>query len=91
MTNIQVPSITWQTCGMTLVGDTPLISHRFGETAMEDMLRSQQGLPKLKRVRDPEKEFREALYVIPDTDPEQYGFPLNGFKMSAVRGALRAE
>lgn len=72
---------------ITLVGDSPLISHRFSEKNKADMLANKQNKKKQGREPcDPEQEFIESLYKIPGVEGA-YGFPAMAFKLAAVRGA----
>ena len=52
---------------ITLVGDTPLIIHAWGEKAKKEMLAAQQKEKKDKKamdIRDPFAEFMDALYWV---------------------------
>lgn len=52
---------------ITLVGDTPLIIHAWGEKAKKEMLAAQQKVKKDKKamdIRDPFAEFMDALYWV---------------------------
>lgn len=52
---------------ITIVGDTPLIIHAWGEKAKKEMLAAQQKVKKDKKamsVRDPFAEFMDALYWV---------------------------
>lgn len=55
-----------------VVGDTPLIMHKWSEKARRQMLESQQGIKKgkAKEVRDPLADFIAATYFA--TDPQKY-------------------
>ena len=62
---INTPKII--TTDITLVGDTPLIVHAWGQKAKRMMLEAQQKTKKDKKamaIRDPFSEFMEALYWI---------------------------
>ena len=62
---INTPKII--TTNITLVGDTPLIVHAWGQKAKRMMLEAQQKTKKDKKameIRDPFSEFMEALYWI---------------------------
>lgn len=74
-----------QRISVRIVGDSPLISHRWSEKAKKEMLDKQQLKGKqAKGAKDPEKEYKESLYRLPDGG---CGFPSIGVKASAVRGA----
>ena len=62
---IKRPQIT--TATITIVGETPLIVHAWGEKAKKEMLAAQQKQKvekKAKDIRDPFAEFMDALYWI---------------------------
>lgn len=67
-----------------LVGTSPLIVHRWNEKAKKQMLDKQmKRAAPAKEAKDPERDFRESLYVT--EDGKGYGFPTIGFKAAAVR------
>jgi hypothetical protein len=71
---------------LRLVGDSPLISHKWSDKAKKEMLDKQMLKAKqAKGAKDPERDYRESLYEHPDGG---YGFPCVAFKASAV-GACR--
>jgi hypothetical protein len=79
---IKVPTLNINKLTLTLVGDSPLIVHAWSKKAKEAMLNKQQKKPsKGKEIRDPERDFKEALYVMEDGS---YGFPSVAFKAAAV-------
>ena len=84
---VEVPQLDIRKMTMTLVGDSPLISHRFSEKAKKEMLdRMQKKARTGREPKDPDAEFRASLYEIPGADGV-YGFPAMGFKNAAVRAA----
>lgn len=79
---IKIPDLNIQTMKLTLVGDSPLIVHAWSKKAKEAILAKQQKkASKGKEVRDPERDFQESLYRMPDGT---YGFPAVAFKAAAV-------
>lgn len=81
-TNVTLPPLQIAALTVTIIGDTPLIVHRWSEKAKKQMLDKQMKKASAgKEAKDPEKDFRESLYVLGDG---QYGFPIIGFKASAV-------
>ena len=85
--NLVVPALNVEIVELVLVGDSPLISHRFSDKNKESMLAIKQNKKKQGREAcDPEQEFKDSLYEIPGT-PGLYGFPAMAFKLAAVRGA----
>lgn len=83
---------------ITIVGDTPLIIHSWGEKAKKEMLDKQMKVTKTKGkdIRNPFAEFLDALYWIterPKADTEEafceavengakFGFPVTGIKQA---------
>lgn len=83
---IEIPRINVQRMEVTLVGDSPLISHRWSEKAKKEMLDKQMKVAKTaKQAKDPEQDYRDSLYEHPEGG---YGFPCVAFKAAAV-GACR--
>jgi len=98
---IVIPGIEVETFLLPIVGDSPLICHRWSEKAKAEMLAKQRKQAKQgKEAKDPERDFLESLYVVDgeakvdhNTDPPSaalatFGFPCVAFKSSAV-GACR--
>lgn len=82
---INTPKII--TTNITLVGDTPLIVHAWGQKAKRMMLEAQQKTKKDKKamaIRDPFSEFMEALYWI--TPQPEENTP-EAFENAVVNGA----
>lgn len=72
-----------------IVGDTPLITHRFSEEARQGIEGKQQKRASAgKEARDPEAEWRRGLYEI-DADTGTFGFPANGVKKAVVSAGMR--
>ena len=64
---------------------SPLILHKFSQKAKEQMLAVMTSTKKAKEVRgvkDPDQEFKDSLYVLPDG---RIGFPADGFKACSIR------
>lgn len=81
-TTVVLPPLQIETVNVTLIGDSPLIVHRWSEKAKKQMLDKQMKIPTAgKEAKDPERDFRESLYVLEDGS---YGFPIIGFKAAAV-------
>ena len=79
---IEIPSLKIQHLQLTLIGDSPLITHKWDEKAKREMLEKQQKKARAgKEVRDPQAEYEAALYHHPDGG---YGFPMIAFKAAAV-------
>ncbi len=81
---IEIPQIRLTKMIVTIQGETPLITHRFGDRALAEISAKQQKKAKLaKEARNPEAEFRDALYAI-DVQKGVYGFPASGIKKALV-------
>jgi hypothetical protein len=79
---IEIPRIEVGQFEIVLVGDSPLISHRWSEKAKKEMLDKQMKVAKKgKDAKDPDRDFRESIYHLPDGG---YGFPSVAFKNAAV-------
>lgn len=84
---------------ITLVGETPLIIHAWGEKAKKEMLDAQQKKKvdkKAKEIRDPFAEFMDALYWITpkpaESTPEAFEKAIMdgakfGFPITAIKQA----
>ena len=84
---ITIPEIRLLRVAVTIEGMTPLITHRFGELAQGKIETKQQKGAKLAReARDPQAEFKDALYF---TDDGRYGFPASGIKKALVHAGGR--
>jgi hypothetical protein len=82
---IELPELKKQSVQIRLVGDSPLIMHRFGEKARKQMLDKQMGKAKSGReAKDPEADYQESMYRTDDGAP---GFPAIAFKAAAVSAA----
>jgi hypothetical protein len=83
---VQTLQIDKRTVTIRLVGDSPLICHKWSEKAKKEMLDKQMKKAKTAKVaKDPQRDYEESLYVHPDGG---YGFPCVAFKSAAV-GACR--
>lgn len=81
-TSVVLPPLRIETIRVTLIGDTPLIVHRWSEKAKKQMLDKQMKKATAgKEAKNPEQDFKDSLYVLPDGG---YGFPIIGFKAAAV-------
>jgi len=82
---VELPPLNIQRIEVTLVGDTPLIMHKWSEKAKKEMLDKQMKKAKLaKAAKDPERDFRESIYIIGIGKDAYYGFPVIAFKAAAV-------
>jgi hypothetical protein len=79
---IVLPRLDIQQIRIRLVGDTPLICHRWSEKAKKQILNKQMGTADAgKAHKDPDADYRESLYPLPGGG---YGFPAIAFKNAAV-------
>lgn len=88
---IKFKPINLQTLGIRINGETPLIMHKWSEKAKKQIRDKQQKKPeaqKAKEARNPEQEFKEAIYT--DTDGD-YCFPSIAFKKAAVEACRQAD
>ena len=86
---IILPMLKTKVFKVFLVGDTPLISHRFGEKARKQMLDKQMKRAKQAReAKNPKKDFEDSLYKHPEGG---YGFPAIAFKAAAVNACSHVD
>lgn len=79
---IVLPKLDIRVIRLRIVGDAPLICHRWSDKARKMILDKQMGKASAgKENKDPERDFRESLYPHPDGG---YGFPVIAFKNAAV-------
>jgi hypothetical protein len=94
-----IPAIRVERLVLTLVGDSPLICHRWSEKAKKEMVDKQtKRARQAKEAKDPLVDFRESLYWLtekPDLTDQalldfiareacRFGFPAIAFKAAAV-------
>lgn len=86
---IEIPRIEIGVLEILLVGDSPLIMHRWSEKAKKEMLDKQMKVAKKGRdAKDPERDFQDSIYHHPDGG---YGFPSVAFKNAAVSACRYTE
>ncbi len=79
---IILPQIEIQRIKIKIIGDSPLIVHKWSEKAKKEMLDKQMKAAKTgKAAKDPKKDFEDSLYKHPDGG---WGFPAIAFKSAAV-------
>ena len=103
---VTIPAINIQYATIRVVGDSPLIVHKWSEKAKKEILDNQMKKAKTKGhdAKDPVRDFIESLYWI-DGEPEdktengfaraiengaRFGFPSVAFKASAVSAGYRS-
>ncbi len=60
--NVHLPTVESQRVAVRLVGEAPLIVHRFEEKAITEMLAKQRGLPFERQKKNPHKDFEASKY-----------------------------
>lgn len=79
---IEIPEIRLGRIVVGIVGQTPLLTNRFGEKARQKIEDKQQKKAKgPKEARNPEEEFQDAAHMISEG---VYGFPAVGIKKALV-------
>jgi hypothetical protein len=102
---IEIPAIEFKTFRMTIVGETPLVTHPFPLKAMRQIEEKQQGAAKTKKhdIRNPMEDFINSLYWLTPAPTEyteeaffkavengaRFGFHAGGVKNSAIMAAYR--
>lgn len=86
---IEIRPLDIQKVQIRIVGDTPLITHKWSEKAKKQMLDAQQGKKRgtKKEPKDPFDDFKNAAYLL--TDPDRY--PESAAVADEVRNATTAE
>lgn len=79
-----IKQLVIKTLKVTIVGDTPLITHKWSEKAKRQMLDKQMKKTVEKVAKDPEADFESSIHRLPDGRP---CFPSLGIKCAAVRAA----
>lgn len=79
---IELPPLDLRLMEVTIVGDSPLIVHRWDEKQKRQILDKEMKRPSAgKEAKDPVADFESSLYRLGDGG---YGFPSVGFKSAAV-------
>jgi hypothetical protein len=87
---IELPALNIQRTRITLVGDSPLVCHKWADKAKQMMLDKQMKRAKgAKSAKDPEQDFWDSLYILKydagrDVAKMVFGFPAVAFKTAAV-------
>jgi hypothetical protein len=95
--DITIPETRVRRLTVRIEGQSPLITHRFGESAMDKIIHKQAGGAKVTPgVRDPDRDARECLYLFDEAgrfdlpwSELQCGFPAPGLKKALVSAAIR--
>lgn len=101
--NVEIPQIVVQRFEIKIIGDSPLITHKWSEKAKRQMLDKQMKNPtKAKEAKSPEQDYEDSIYRDADGD---FAFPsiafksaivsacrfTDGMKMTVIRGGLHIE
>lgn len=79
---ITIPAMDIQSIEIVLIGDSPLICHKWSAKAKAMMLGKQmKKAAGAKAAKNPEEDYLDSLYQLPDG---RYGFPTIAFKDAAV-------
>lgn len=94
----QIPEINVREVTLHVEGLTPLIVHRFSEKAQKAISDAQQKeARRQKEARDPEREWKDAAYILPGLDdlpdwqPGKYTFPASAFKHAFLYGVSQMQ
>lgn len=97
---VEIPAIDIRTFNLRIVGDSPLIMHKWSEKAKQEMLDKQmKKATKGRALKNPTQDYYDSLYWLteqPDDPTEKdianakFGFPSTGFKASAVSAGYRS-
>lgn len=80
--SMDIPAMKMERMTVTLIGESPLIVHRFAQKAKTEMLDKQRKKAKAGReAKDPLADFNESQYRLADGT---HGFPVIAFKAAAV-------
>lgn len=63
-----------------------LLTHRFGEEKRQQMADAARQKSRVRKPKDPEREFHGSIYFIGDPDCRRYGIPAIAFKQAMVNG-----
>lgn len=102
---IEIRPVEIETVGIRIVGDTPLIMHRWSEKAKREILDKEMGKVKAPREKKrPVNDFCRSMYWMQNepaedaTDEEimaavedgRWGFPVTAIKQAAISAAFRS-
>lgn len=102
---VMIPAIDIRTAIIKVVGDTPLIMHKWSEKAKKEMLDKQMKKATAKKeAKDPVRDFIESIYWLEGAPKDmtseafcealnggaRFGFPSVAFKAAAVAAGYRA-
>jgi hypothetical protein len=83
-TEITIDPLNVKKLSIGIVGTTPLICHN-KEMVAEQLEADREGTSPKDLETDPEQEYRQSLYEMPEHCPSEYGVPSIMFKKAMVR------
>lgn len=84
---ITIPAVRRGEIEVEIIGETPLIVHRFSDAEQAKIAGGQGHEPKVKKgPRKPREEFDAAMHRLPDG---RHGFPAIGVKKSMILAGMR--
>lgn len=87
--DLQLPSLSFRRVVLRVHGMSPLITHKWSDKALRMIEEKQSGAARQKKEpRDPEQEFRDAIYLLPDGS---HGVPAAAFKKAVVGAATHVD
>lgn len=82
---IIVPELDIVHTKITLVGDSPLVMHKWSDKAQKMMLDKQTGQgTQAREKKNPKQDYEDSIYYISKGKKPVYGFPAIAFKSAAV-------
>ena len=97
---IEIPAIELEEFNIRIVGDSPLIVHKWSEKAKKQILDKQmKKASKGREAKDPWQDYCDSMYWLSekpehptqeDIDKATFGFPIVAFKAAAVDGGYQS-
>lgn len=83
---IKIQQFKRQTIEAQIIGDAPLIMHKWDEKVRKELRGKHVGEspPPKNEIEDPQREYEATIYRLDDGQP---GFPATAFKLAATRAA----
>lgn len=83
---IRIPQMDLHRAVIVLDGMSPLICHAWSQKARQQMLDAQmkKATKAGRAAKDPQQDFEDSLYPMPEGSAHPYGFPAVAFKAAAV-------
>ncbi len=85
---LEIPAPDFRYIEVRIVGDSPLVQHKFSEKARKEIaFKQQQQRTQPRKARKPHDEYLAAMYVIkgkPGSASATYGMPATAFKRAMI-------